>query len=362
MVGRFFVILVIILSGASYYFFAPSYLTPQAKSSVTIVIDDSLFVAKPSPKEVAARLPPTAPTFKKKAPKRPILESSNNKSAPPPLPPVVAPIVTASKEREVLKQRASPVKEAPSVPKRKSTRHEAPPVPVNSYGNDIVIPLKNWEQATVIAGNVDRVLIDGPEPQDLKTRALTNEDILQISGWAGNTSLGMRMRYVLISMCKEIIGHAPILDRRSDIAETVHPNLILSGWTAWVAVSHLPRCEDPRLRFWAMEAHTATISPLTNWHKINLPKTSIKPKRSFYTDGNPLKPERISKPIPVVLRIFNDQVNLHYCADADCRIIGTQAKGKYLAFIADTSHDWALIQFRQSSGWLAKSLFKIEKK
>jgi hypothetical protein len=103
MIGRFFVILVIILSGASYYFFAPNYLTPQTKSSVTIVIDDSLFVAKPSPKEVAARLPPTAPTFKKKAPKLPILESSNNKSAPPPLPPVVAPIVTASKEREVLK-------------------------------------------------------------------------------------------------------------------------------------------------------------------------------------------------------------------------------------------------------------------
>lgn len=357
MVGRIFVILVIISSGASYYFFAPNYLTPKAKSSVTIVLDDSLFVTKPSPKEVVAPLPPTAPILDKKA-----LKPSNNIAVPPPLPPVVARIETASKEPETLKPAAPPVKVTPSVPKKRVPRHGPPPIPVNSYGNNVVIPLKNWEQATEIAGNIDQVLIDEPDPLDLGTRPLTNNDVLQISGWAGNTSLGMRMRYVLISMCKEIIGHAPVLDRRPDIAETVHPNLLLSGWTAWVAVAHLPRCKDPRLRFWAMGAHAATISPIKNMHKINLPTTSIGPRRSFYTDGNPLKPDRLSKPIPVVLRIFNDQVNLHHCADAGCRIIGFQAKGKYLAFIADTADDWALIQFRQSSGWLAKSLFKIEKK
>jgi hypothetical protein len=364
MVGRIFVILVIISSGASYYFFAPNYFTPKTKSSVTILLDDSLFAAKYPPKKVATTPPPPMkPTLEAKAPKSVMPKSSvESEPTPPPLPPVIAPIKTISKESKTLKSKAPPVAKAPPVPTKKNLRVVSPLVPVNSYGNDIVIPLKSWEQATIIAGNVDQVLIDGSEPRDIGNRPLNNDDVLQISGWAGNMSLGMRMRYVLISMCKEVIGHTPILDRRPDIAETIHPNLVLSGWTAWIAVAHLPRCEDPRIRFWAMGAHAATISPLVNRHKINLPASSFEPKRAFYTDGNPLKPERLTKPIPVVLNILNDQVNLHHCADADCRIIGTQAKGSYLAFIADTAHDWALIQFRQSSGWLAKSQFEIEKK
>jgi hypothetical protein len=298
MVGRFFIILVIISSGASYYLFAPDYFTPKVTSSITILLDDSMFVEKYFPQEVASDLPPpTIPTLKEyfseiSTPKPSLTNSFNTSSARPPLPPVIVPIKTIPKKPKTKKLKTRLVDKGTPVPTKKNPRHEAPPIPVHSYGNNVVVPLKNWKQATIITGNVDQVLIDGPERLDLGTRPLTNNDVLQISGWAGNTSHGMQMHYVLISMCKRVIGHTLILDRRQDIADRIHPNLILSGWTAWIAVAHLPRCEDSRLRFWAIEKNTTKLSPLTNSYKINLPTNPIEPGVSFYTEGSPLKLDR----------------------------------------------------------------------
>ena len=241
----------------------------------------------------------------------------------------------------------------------------APPIPVSSFSRDLVTSINNWELETNLSGNVDEILIDGQNdgsgPQKLGTRPLTNNDILQVKGWAGNTDIGMRMRHVLISMCQKIIARAPVVDRRPDIAEMVHPNLVLSGWVAWIAVAHLPRCESPELQFWAAGAVAPVLSPVNEWRRIDLPSADTKSEKTFYTDGEPLVPENLPKPISVVLNILDGNTNLYFCADTGCRVVGTRAKGRHLAYIADTAQDWALIQFRDTSGWLAKSSFKMEK-
>jgi hypothetical protein len=349
MVGRIFLVLVLIVGGAAAYVYAPRYMTPQTTKTVTIWLDKAL-TSKPPPEEKVTVVAP--PTVAPPAPEPAPVESE--KKPEPPAPPEPAPAPVAAKPETPTPREMPPETVKVEVP-------AAPPIPVNSFSDDLATSIKDWELETVLSGNVDEILIDGEKAQKLGTRPLSNNDVLQIKGWAGNTALGMRMRHVLISMCQKVIAHAPVIDRRPDIAKKVHPNLVRSGWTAWVAVAHLPRCETAEIRFWAAGAVAPVLSPVNGWQRMDLPSVDTKPEKLFFTDGKPLKPENLPQPISVVLNIPGGKANLHRCADPDCRVIGTRAKGRHLAFIVDTAQDWALIQFRDTSGWLAQSSFEIEK-
>ncbi|MBT6363157.1 MAG: hypothetical protein HOJ67_13235 [Rhodospirillaceae bacterium] len=353
MVGRIFLVLVLIAGGAAAYVYAPRYLTPQTTKTVTIWLEEVL-TPKPSAEEKVAVVaqPPVASPVPEPIPVEP--EQKPEPPEPPepdPAPAVVEPEPPAPKEMptEIVKVKAP----------------TTPPIPVNSFSGDLVTSMEGWELETIASGNVDEILIDGTNDgsgsHKLGTRPLTNNDVLKIKGWAGNTALGMRMHHVLISMCQKVIAHAPVMDRRPDIAEKVHPNLVLSGWTAWVAAAHLPRCETPEIRFWAAGAFAPVLSPVNGWRRMDLPSADIEPEKTFYTDGVPLMPENLPQPISVVLNISGGKANLHHCADLNCRVIGSRTMGRHLAFIADRAQDWALVQFRDTSGWPAQSSFKVEK-
>jgi hypothetical protein len=350
MVGRIFLILILIAGGASAYVYVPHNLAPQTTRTITIWLDKVLAQKSPKKEEVAvAASPPVAPPTPEPTPveSEQIPETPEQPEALEPKPAIVEP--------EPLAPKAMP----PEIVKVKVPT--TTPIPVNSFNGDDVTSMKGWQLETIVSGNVDEILIDGTEPQKLGTRPLTNNDVLQIKGWAGNTALGMRMHHVLVSMCQKIIAHTPVMDRRPDIADKVHPNLVLSGWTAWIAVAHLPRCEAPEIRFWAAGAVAPVLSPVNGWKRMALPSTDTEPEKTFYTDGKPLRPQNLPEPISIVLNIPGGRANLHHCADQDCRVVSTRRKGRHLAFIADTAHDWALIQFRDTSGWLAQSSFKVEK-
>jgi hypothetical protein len=101
--------------------------------------------------------------------------------------------------------------------------------------------------------------------------------------------------------------------------------------------------------------------PHLGGRRMDLPSDNSPSEKSFYTDGTPLMPENTPKPKSIILNIPGGEANLHNCADPRCRVIGTRAKGRHLAFITDRAQDWALVQFRDSSGWLAQSSFEVEK-
>lgn len=336
MVGRIFLVLILIAGGAGAYVLVPSYLAPKSAQSITVWLKGVLPQKVPLKEKVvevapAPTPPPPMPPAPESAPVKPE-EIPDDPEAPIAEPVVAEPIV------------AEPEPEATKDPPAKFVKVSvAPPIPVNSYSNDLVTSIKGWQMEANFSGDVDEILIGDAEPVKLGTRPLTNDDVLQIKGWAGNVSLGMRMRHVVISMCKKIIGHAPVMYQLPDIAEKVHPNLVLSRWTAWIAVTHLPRCETTEIRFWALGAVAPVLNPILGGRRMDLPSDNSPSEKSFYTDGTPLMRENTPKPKSIILSIPGGEANLHNCADPRCRVIGTRAKGRHLAFIAGRAQDWALV-------------------
>jgi len=248
-----------------------------------------------------------------------------------------------------------PDRTAPQV----ARRVDRVPVPVDSVAPAFAYPVASWPLHKQTAGYIDAVHLDGAPPLPLDSGAPGDDDVLQVTGWAGHKALGMHLPHVLFTVCGSVVGGTEVADARPDVARTVHSNLGRSGWTAWLAVAHLPRCDNAHLNAWAVSPVGASLWPLEGSFPLELPREARGTERIFYSQAQPLKPEDVPKPVAVVVNVLAD-TPMYKCASAVCDRLGSRSKGPHPGFVIETSGDWTLIQFDGASGWLQRDLFTIQ--
>lgn len=282
----------------------------------------SFWLVATDPGPVPAAVAPLPPPAPKPAPPAPVAAAS------PPAPAPVAP--------------PAPVAEAPAPP----PVAPAPAAPARVVDSaERTYPLTDWRIGQAVGGWID-ALGDGE-------RTLGDSDILEISGWAGDGDLGWRARNVAIAVCGAVVASVKVDRPRPDVARAAHPNLGISGWHARLAVAHLPRCEQPRIRAVAQLGDGRFALPLMGDRPLNLAPP-----------GGP-RPDLLAPPVPLappaqeselrVLRITGN-TNVRGCAGTQCAKRATLPAGNYRALVAEEAGDWMLISVPASNiaGWIIK--------
>lgn len=220
-------------------------------------------------------------------------------------------------------------------------------------------PLADWRRASGGFGWIDGVALAGG--QALPERQLTDADVLELGGWAGDVDVGLRARFVAVAVCGRVVATPAVDLPRPDVAETVHPNLFASGWRARVAVKHLPRCAEPRIDVWGPVGPFPFAIPLDGGRALSLAPPG--------GDAPVLRgPQRLRAPpaeAPAPRRALvqgQGNVNLRRCAGTNCATVGQLPAGSHLAIVAEESADWLLLAVPASgrTGWIARRLVRFE--
>lgn len=219
--------------------------------------------------------------------------------------------------------------------------------------------LDTWRLDTAESGVVSHVSVAGPQPRALDARPLTDDDILVAVGWVGEPLLGVPFRHVVFSLCDRVVAAVKAGEDRPDVTRHVHPNLTSPGWSARLAVAHLPRCDAPVLQAWA--AHSGGILyPLEGvWPVTFAPREDDAPVPDALIGRAPLTPDALP---PFDRRTVDVMVPrgalLRRCAAATCEAVGGVAQGSHAAMILDDANpDWVLLIADGQAGWLSRSLF-----
>jgi hypothetical protein len=220
-------------------------------------------------------------------------------------------------------------------------------------------PLSDWQRGRGGFGWIDGVALSGG--QALPERPLTDSDVLELGGWAGDIDLGLRARFVAVAVCGRVVATPAVELPRPDVAESVHPNLFASGWRARVAVKHLARCAEPRIEVWGPVGPFQFAIPLEGARTLNLAQAG--------GDAPVLRgPARLRAPpaeAPALRRAIvqgQGNVNLRRCAGTNCATAGQLAAGAHQAIVVDEAADWLLLAVPASgrTGWIARRLVRIE--
>lgn len=243
---------------------------------------------------------------------------------------------------------------APAVP---SGPARAPVADVDS--TETSYPLVDWRRASGGFGWIDGMALIGG--QALPERPLTDADVLELGGWAGDVDVGLRARFVIVALCGRVVATPAVELPRPDVAESVHPNSFASGWRARLAVKHLPRCAEPQVEVWGPVGPFPFAVPLQGGGTLNLAPSGGDapvlrgPQRLRTPPGEPPAPRRA-----VVQGQGN--VNLRRCAGTNCAPIGQLPAGPHMAIVAEELADWLLLAVPASgrTGWIARRLVRFE--
>jgi len=233
---------------------------------------------------------------------------------------------------------------------------QAPPsVEVDSYPPDALYPLESWQVVNDPAGFVEWAKVDGViQPIDRPATAMQGQ-VIEFGGWAGHRLLGMRLAEVLLSVCEIVIAGAPVDIERPDIAETVHPNLTISGWHARLYASDIPACDDPTIRVWGRPPVGTTLRPVVGGRPVEVVER---------TDGGPavpptvlhvrpaVLPEQAPSPVGIRLEALHRPLLLRRCADAGCAALAETSETTFEAVVVERHSGWLLLQSAVGSGWV----------
>lgn len=255
--------------------------------------------------------------------------------APPPAPPAPAPVAAA-----------------PSPP--------PPPPPIDLDSSPSTYPLSNWQLAdlSILGGKIEAAKILGRADANAQTN-LRQDDVVELSGWAGDPVLGMRVQSVLFSSCNEIFASVPVAGSRPDVASSVHRNLTLSGWTVKFMIAHVPRCEQTEVRVWAAAPGRSLLLPF----EASLPLPAVpaaverlpatRPRGALAQPPRQLlDPKAFTVPGPASL-------SLRSCGADDCQSVGTLARGRHAGFVVEPGPEWSLVAVGQRAGWIPNAGVQI---
>ncbi|WP_119420537.1 hypothetical protein [Desertibaculum subflavum] len=220
-------------------------------------------------------------------------------------------------------------------------------------------PLSNWQIAPVPArgGAIERARILG-RADATQQGNLRQDDLLEITGWAGDPALGMRVGKVLLSACDQIFASAAVGRPRPDIAKSVHRNLTESGWVAEILLGHVPRCDNTVIRAWGvapgrpllLEMEAELPLPAEPRPVAPLPAVTLRAPLA----GPPAEP--IS---PSTFLVLERAAPLRSCGAADCATVATLAQGRNDGYLIERSGEWVLIAVGGNAGWIIDSAIEI---
>jgi hypothetical protein len=269
------------------------------------------------------------------------------KPAPPPAP---APVAAAPSPPRAAPPPPVTIAEPPPLPSPAAPAPAAPvaapPAPARVVDSaERGYPLTNWRIGQAVGGWID-ALASGE-------RVLNDSDVIEISGWAGDGELGWRARNVAIAVCGEVVASVKVDRPRPDVARAAHPNLGVSGWSARLAVAHLPRCEQPRLRAVAQLGDGRFALPLMGERPLQLAPAGG-PRPNLLAPPAPLSPPAQETELRV-LRIAGN-TNVRRCAGTQCEQRAMLPAGNHRALVADEAGEWMLISVPASNiaGWIVK--------
>jgi hypothetical protein len=219
--------------------------------------------------------------------------------------------------------------------------------------------LDTWQRARGAAGKIEIVAL--LDDEGLPSRGLTDADVIEISGWAGDSDLGARAAFVAIAICGRVIA-TPAVDRpRADIARDVHPNLGQSGWRARIAIAHAPRCAEARLDVLAPMGPFPFAVPLDGGRELTLAAKGG-PAANIRTGAALRRPPDAAPALRRLTVQGQGNVNLRRCAGADCAVLGSLRAGTHQAVIVENAAEWLLVAVPSAgaSGWIAKRVAKLD--
>lgn len=269
----------------------------------------------------------------------------------PPAPPDVPPVsggLDLAQMAERFKAPASrtpvsaPIPDAPPAPPPVATAF----APADQY------PLTDWTLDYGEAGYLGRLTLNG-EP--LKDRRPGLAETLEVSGWAGDSLIGIRFSHVLAALCGRVVGMAPVQDPTPEIGRTIHSNLSAAGWTLRLPVELLPRCDKPVLSVLAVRDGKFAY-PLRGEQPLTLPADTVKAPASVTV--KPLRPGDLPFLDRQPLTLTAKATTVRRCGASDCAPVGSLPAGDYNVAVMDRQRGWALLVTSSVSGWIPEGLLR----
>ncbi len=250
--------------------------------------------------------------------------------------------------------------ESEDFPNTESVAQDLPPaVQVNSYPPGREYLLSEWQTVDDPGGFVDATFVNGELIGLDEVVSVVPGDVIHLTGWAGHRLLGMRFPEVLFSVCDKVVGGVAVTGARPDIAESVHPNLMFSGWEANLFASDLPRCDESTISVWGRPPVGWTLRPVLGGRIFEV-SISTDPDSIMVIHEEPLvRPEDAREAKTRRLSIHHDETTLHQCANASCDVMAKLSQGALNAVIVEESEGWVLLQSVKGSGWTMDSGFRV---
>lgn len=256
----------------------------------------------------------------------------------------------------------APVTPAPRTPAPAETAKplDAAPLPPRMVDSSATAyPLSNWQVAPAPArgGAIERARILG-RADATQQGNLRQDDLLEITGWAGDPALGMRVGKVVLSACDQVFASAPVGRPRPDIARSVHRNLGESGWVAEILLGHVPRCDNTVVRAWGV----ATGRPLLLEMEAELPLPA-EPRPVTPLPAVTLRAPLAGPPAepisPSTFLVLERSAPLRSCGAGDCAPVATLSQGRNDGYLIERSGEWVLIAVGSNAGWIIDSAIEI---
>jgi hypothetical protein len=232
-------------------------------------------------------------------------------------------------------------------------------VQVNSYPPGREYALSQWQVVDDPGGFVDAVFVNGELIGMDEIIMVSTGDVIHLTGWAGHRLLGMRFPEVLFSVCGSVIGGVAVTGERADIADSVHPNLMYSGWEANLFASDLPHCDEAAIAVWGRPPVGWTLRPVLGEWRFEVQTVADAPAMTVIHEEPLIRPEDASKADTLRLSIHHDKTALHQCANTTCDVLSYLPQGLLNAVIVEEFDGWVLLQSVKGSGWTVASAFRI---
>ena len=232
-----------------------------------------------------------------------------------------------------------------------------PPLIVDSFPADAQPSLDEWERVGDVGGHFDVLLMHSTGTSIESGFPVAADSVIVAKGWAGDHSLGICFPDVLLSMCGSFVGRAQVSGPRPDVAEAVHPNLGLSGWSADLYAGDLPSCENPDLEVWAVvPGRRAALAALVGKRRINVTPSSA--TREHESAQVPVDQTKYWPYESVELNVTASRANMRRCGSTSCAVVSQVDRGTYPAAILDRVDGWSLVVVGDRAGWLFDELFE----
>ena len=233
----------------------------------------------------------------------------------------------------------------------------ATPLIVDTFPANAQPPIDTWERVGDIGGHFDVLLFQSTGAPVAPGFPIQPDMVVVARGWAGDSSLGIRFPDVLLSMCGQFVARAQVTGQRPDVAKAVHPNLLVSGWSADIFVGDLPSCATPDLEAWAVvHGRRAALAALVGKQRLNIVAGAF--VREHVSAQVPVDQTNYWRYKSAQISITASRANMRRCGNTSCAVMAQVDRGTYPAAILDQADGWSLVVVGERAGWLFDELYK----